>query len=96
MKRLLLLTLLTAVIGATPTTATDDVQAFMAGECLETNTNEVTVYLCMGQHAYAYHSSAKCAGMNCSENVIAVTLSQAKNNYHRKPCGRCCNKEDYR
>ena len=47
------------------------------------------VYVCGGGSAYAYHSSAGCAGLNrCSHGVTPVTVAEAEQ-LGRRPCKKC-------
>jgi len=49
-----------------------------------------SVYLCMGRYSYAYHASLYCKGLRyCRGKEIKVSLKDAINKYHRKPCGYC-------
>lgn len=51
---------------------------------------ETYVYICDSRTAYAYHSSENCSGLNrCSHKILKITLDEAINKYHRKPCKIC-------
>ena len=48
------------------------------------------VYICDSPTAYAYHSDSTCEGLrDCHHRIIKVTLEDAVNKYHRKPCHIC-------
>lgn len=50
-----------------------------------------TVYICMGNGAYAYHRSRSCHGLNrCTGGIRCVTISEAVSLGRSKPCGICC------
>ena len=50
---------------------------------------EPIVYICTGSKAYTYHKTNRCRGLNrCSGNVVAVSLSKAKQ-MDRRPCKLC-------
>jgi len=54
------------------------------------NKVETYVYICDSRTAYAYHSSENCRGLNrCNHKLLKITLSEAINIYHRKPCKIC-------
>lgn len=51
---------------------------------------ENIVYVCTGAYAYAYHSSAECAGLNnCQADIKYTSESIAVYDLDRKPCCRC-------
>lgn len=50
------------------------------------------VYICTGPYSEAYHKSPNCKGLdNCSEEIIQVSLKQAKDD-DRHPCHFCYNR----
>jgi hypothetical protein len=52
--------------------------------------NSLTVYICMGQYAEAYHSRPDCAGLgNCKSDIKYTDEYTAVNNFRRRPCCRC-------
>ena len=60
--------------------------AFIAPQAV----NETYVYLCMGGSSECYHKTNDCRGLkSCSKTIKKVTLKEAKEKYHRRPCGYC-------
>ncbi len=56
----------------------------------DNSSNKQTVYICLSKDAYAFHSSASCAGLgNCKAQTMAVDNFTAANEYGRVPCCRC-------
>ncbi len=56
----------------------------------QSNENSLTVYICMGQYAEAYHSRPDCAGLgNCKSDIKYTDQYTAINNFRRRPCCRC-------
>ncbi|GGG18258.1 hypothetical protein GCM10011323_23070 [Pontibacter amylolyticus] len=54
------------------------------------NKVNLLVYICKGGAAYAYHMDKACEGLTyCTRDIIAVTKSDAKAKFKRKPCKRC-------
>lgn len=52
--------------------------------------NRLTVYICMGQYAEAYHSRPDCAGLgNCKSDIKYTDDYTAVNSFRRRPCCRC-------
>lgn len=50
---------------------------------------QTIVYICNGLGSYAYHSHARCSGLNnCSTQIFSIYLSDAINR-RRSPCQRC-------
>ena len=50
---------------------------------------QTVVYICNGPGSYAYHSHARCSGLNnCSTQIYSIYLSDAINR-RRSPCQRC-------
>jgi mannosyl-glycoprotein endo-beta-N-acetylglucosaminidase len=50
----------------------------------------VTVYICEGGSAYAYHRSSTCSGLNrCTHTISAISKTSAENDYGRRPCKKC-------
>ncbi len=65
---------------------------FQTGTPNETKTDQGTTYvwICTGPGAVAYHSSRNCGGLNnCREDIVRVTMHDAINEWHRRPCKRC-------
>src|SRR5674476_5200 len=55
-----------------------------------TEANSQQVFICTGQYAYAYHSSATCPGLNnCKGEIKSTDEYSALNSYGRRPCCRC-------
>lgn len=49
-----------------------------------------TVYVCLGEYAYAYHSRSDCPGLsNCKGSIKYTDESTASVNLARVPCCRC-------
>lgn len=76
MKRILLILLCSAFLGATPTG--------------DTPSEKTTyVYVCTGSSSVAYHTSTRCKGLtNCRASVKKVTLEEAIR-MNRRPCKLC-------
>jgi hypothetical protein len=52
--------------------------------------NSQIVYVCMGQYAYAYHSTTECTGLNnCKGELKYTDEYNAINTLGRKPCCIC-------
>lgn len=52
--------------------------------------NNLIVYVCTGQYAYAYHSRSDCAGLgNCKSDIKYIDEYTAVNSMRRSPCCRC-------
>jgi len=50
---------------------------------------QTIVYICNGPGSYAYHSHARCSGLNnCSTQIFSIYLSDAVNR-GRSACQRC-------
>jgi len=50
---------------------------------------DATVYICNGPKSYAYHSHARCSGLNnCSTQIYAIYQSEALNR-GRSACQKC-------
>ena len=48
------------------------------------------VYICTGKRAYAYHRSSECKWLKkCSHAIDELTLGEAAEVYHRRPCKPC-------
>ncbi len=57
---------------------------------LQTKTD--SVWICTGRYSHAYHNTNTCKGLrNCKGMEIYVSLYDARNKYHRKPCNYCYN-----
>jgi len=55
----------------------------------ETNKRDAVVYICNGPKSYAYHSHARCSGLNnCSTQIYAINQSEAINR-GRIACQKC-------
>ena len=49
-----------------------------------------SVYICYSSTSYAYHSSLRCRGLNrCTHQIIKVSLEDARDKYHHRPCKIC-------
>lgn len=49
-----------------------------------------SVYVCLGNHAYTYHSNYNCGGLgNCKAQITNVSPQYAIYNLNRVPCCRC-------
>ena len=52
--------------------------------------NSQTVYVCLGEYAYAYHSRSDCPGLsNCKGSINYTDENTASVNLSRVPCCRC-------
>lgn len=52
--------------------------------------SETYVYICTGPKSECYNKTKDCRGLqNCSREIIKVSLSDAKEKYHRRSCGYC-------
>lgn len=51
--------------------------------------NNTIVYISTSPNAYAYHRSFGCANNRTKYSVISVTTTEAREKYHRSPCGTC-------
>ena len=49
-----------------------------------------SVYICVSNTAYAYHSTLACRGLNrCTHQIVKVSLYDAVNKYYRRACKIC-------
>lgn len=52
--------------------------------------DKVYVYICTGPQSKRYHKSPNCYGLSkCSDEIIRVTIEEARDDYYRTPCGYC-------
>jgi len=58
-------------------------------ESIEIKKRDAVVYICNGPKSYAYHSHARCSGLNnCSTQIYAIYQSEALNR-GRSACQKC-------
>jgi hypothetical protein len=58
-------------------------------ESIEIKKRDAVVYICNGPKSYAYHSHARCSGLNnCSTQIYAINQSEAQNR-GRRVCQKC-------
>lgn len=51
---------------------------------------ENKVWICLGEHAYAYHKNPKCKGLRkCGSKIIVVDEQVAQKEYNRTKCKLC-------
>ena len=55
--------------------------------------DDTYVYICTGPQSKCYHKNEFCRGLkSCSKEIKKVTLTEAKEKYHRRACGYCYKK----
>ena len=48
------------------------------------------VFICTGPKSECYHKYRECKGLGrCSREIKKITLQEAKEIYHRRPCSKC-------
>jgi hypothetical protein len=52
-------------------------------------TTQQKVYICKSSASYAYHAKM-CQGLRkCTHEIVSVTVKEAIESRHKKPCGYC-------
>lgn len=53
--------------------------------------SEGEVLVCISGTAYAYHQKGNCQGLRkCTHKIVKMSLTEAKEEMGREPCGYCC------